>query len=201
MKNNWIKKLEKTGSCPKGVAWASQYETAQEAWNACNRGDWMLWAWGENCKEDYSKSHKNMVLACVKISKKSIKYIENKEIEKLVKKSLDTTERWAKGEKSVSLKDIEDSIPYSRYYDTAYACRNHPAAVFAWRAYSATCSACYAGWTNPGDVAGDSARSICVALNRGVDVQDKALKGFADIIRNIQPLCPKFKRVTGWVTY
>ncbi len=200
MKTTWIEKLKKTGPCQEGLDWASKYETAQEAWDACERADWMLWAWGENCKEDYSKSHKNMVLACVKISKKSIKYIENKEIEKLVKKSLNTTERWAKGEKGVTLKDIEDGIQNSKYYDTAYACRNHPAAVFAWRAYSATCSACYAGWS-ASDVAGDSARSICVALNRGVDVQDKALKEFADIIRKIQPLCPKFKRVTGWVTY
>ena len=35
--------LRSLGACDVAVAWAKDYATLQAAWNACPRGDWMLW--------------------------------------------------------------------------------------------------------------------------------------------------------------
>ena len=39
----WVKALKRAGACREAVEWAGQYPTLQAAWDACERGDWMLW--------------------------------------------------------------------------------------------------------------------------------------------------------------
>ena len=36
-------KLEKLNACEEAVEWASQQKSFPSAWEACERGDWMLW--------------------------------------------------------------------------------------------------------------------------------------------------------------
>jgi hypothetical protein len=38
--SNYLKKLN---ACREAVKWAKDYTTINDAWNACHRGDWMLW--------------------------------------------------------------------------------------------------------------------------------------------------------------
>lgn len=38
MKNSWIEKLREQRACKEAIDWASQYETAQAAWDNCERG-------------------------------------------------------------------------------------------------------------------------------------------------------------------
>lgn len=43
---NLIQKLEETSACTPAVDWIKEnnFQSPQEAWGACERGDWMLWA-------------------------------------------------------------------------------------------------------------------------------------------------------------
>lgn len=38
-----MKELEKYKPCTEAMEFASQFKTFEDAWNACARGDWMLW--------------------------------------------------------------------------------------------------------------------------------------------------------------
>ena len=35
--------LRELGACDEAVEWAKPYDALQEAWDVCQRGDWMLW--------------------------------------------------------------------------------------------------------------------------------------------------------------
>jgi hypothetical protein len=48
--NNYLKlskmnllNLENLGACREAIKFSLQFNTSEEAWNACERGDWMLW--------------------------------------------------------------------------------------------------------------------------------------------------------------
>ena len=45
-----IKHLKKLGACQEAVTFADNYPTMQKAWNACERGDWLLWLKGAKCR-------------------------------------------------------------------------------------------------------------------------------------------------------
>ena len=38
-----IELAERLSACPESMEFVSQFDTIEEAWNACLRGDWMLW--------------------------------------------------------------------------------------------------------------------------------------------------------------
>ena len=38
-----VDKLKALGACEEAITFASKFNTFQEAWDACNRSDWMLW--------------------------------------------------------------------------------------------------------------------------------------------------------------
>ena len=63
------KKLKELGACKNAVEWADKFTTAQEAWDACERGDWMLWLLGKLSGSPRSKSRKKLVLASVKCAR------------------------------------------------------------------------------------------------------------------------------------
>ncbi len=181
MKNSWIEKLRKQRACLDGLAWASQYETDQEAWNACKRGNWMLWAWGRNCGNSGSESHRMLVLCAVECAKTSLKYIKDKEAKKVVKKSLKTTERWARGEESVTLEDVKSTADAAG--TAAYNAGAGWYASAAWAAASAAWSV--ASYSSAAVAAAGYAAGYAAA-------REKTYKECADIIRSIQPLCPEW---------
>jgi len=65
MSKTWITRLKNLRVCPMAVEWAAQYETAQAAWDACGRGDWMLWYCGAVAGPPDSASRRRLLLACV----------------------------------------------------------------------------------------------------------------------------------------
>ena len=38
-----IKLLKKLNACSEGIEFVSKHDSLESAWNACERGDWMLW--------------------------------------------------------------------------------------------------------------------------------------------------------------
>jgi len=48
--NNVQKELTRIGACQEAIEWAADFETLQQAWDACQNPDWMLWyLWGTDC--------------------------------------------------------------------------------------------------------------------------------------------------------
>ena len=43
MKEHWTVALIEMKACHEAVQWAQEYPTAQAAWDACRRPDWMFW--------------------------------------------------------------------------------------------------------------------------------------------------------------
>lgn len=63
----WITGLKRLKPCSDALKWAMQYSTVEEAWGACNRGDWLLWyAARVNLTPE---RHKNLVRAACLIAK------------------------------------------------------------------------------------------------------------------------------------
>jgi len=46
MTPHWTDELRAMGACPAAVKWARGYPSLQAAWDACERGDWMMWMIG-----------------------------------------------------------------------------------------------------------------------------------------------------------
>jgi len=70
-----IEKLIGMSACDEGVEYARSYRTMQEAWDRCERGDWMLWLLGRLAGPPESKSRKKLVLAACACARLSLDHI------------------------------------------------------------------------------------------------------------------------------
>ncbi|MCK5022761.1 MAG: hypothetical protein KAS04_01175, partial [Candidatus Aenigmarchaeota archaeon] len=106
--------LRKLGACPQAVEWAKDYPTLQQAWNNCERGDWMLWLVGKQSGPPKSKSRKKLVLTVCKCARLSLKYVTKGEKRPL--KAIQTAEAWANGDSSISLQDVRNAYAAADAY-------------------------------------------------------------------------------------
>jgi len=134
-----IRQLQKLGACPSGIEWAEQFDTAQEAWNACERPQDMLWLLACRTGGPDSQSRKTMVLLLCKCVRPSLKFVP--ESEHRPRRAILAAERWARGTHGVALADVRAAAgaAYSAA-DTlysAYAAYEADAARAAGAAYAA----------------------------------------------------------------
>ena len=53
---HWSRRLKQLSACAEAVTWARDHDSLQAAWDACQRGDWMVWllactgAYDEECR-------------------------------------------------------------------------------------------------------------------------------------------------------
>jgi len=95
----WIKTLKEMGACDDALKWAEQFDTKEEAWQACERGDRMLWVMGKLSGEPGSEKRKKLVLAvceCARLAPQGDARLQ----------ALETAEAWARGENNVTLDDV-----------------------------------------------------------------------------------------------
>ena len=104
---DYISYLKELNACSEAVEWSGQFETSQEAWDNCERGDWMLWLLGKQAGEPESKSRKKIVLAACECARLSLKHIPKTEKRPL--EAIQTAEKWAKGIGGISLQDVKDA--------------------------------------------------------------------------------------------
>lgn len=95
------RKLKAIGACTEAVEWAKGHKWP-DAWQKCERGDWMLWLCGAmQGKEGWSPRQQIVLVACdcaelvLPIFEK--KYPDNKR----VRECLETTRKWANGEATI----------------------------------------------------------------------------------------------------
>ena len=173
--------LNSLSACEKAVVWATQFPTLQKAWDKCERGDWMLWLIVKQAGGLVSKSRKKLVLTACKCARLALKYVPKEEKRPL--KAIQTTEKWANGDSSISLDDIRNAAnaadaAYAAYYAAAYAANAADAAPYA--AYAAYAAA---------HAALDDIRNAVYAANAAyyAAARSKVLEQCADIVREMYP--------------
>ena len=104
---NFIKKLEKLNACLGAIEWAKDYKTFEEAWNKCDRADWMLWIAGKQV--DKNKNRKEVVLCACKCARRALKYLPKDEKRPL--KAIQMAEKWAKGK--TTIEEVKEARAYA----------------------------------------------------------------------------------------
>ena len=103
----FIKQLTDLRACLEAIVWARNYDTEQEAWDACERGDWMLWYLAQQAGPPESESRKELVLIACQCARLALKYLP--EGEKRPLDAIETAENWACGVDGVSLQDVRNA--------------------------------------------------------------------------------------------
>jgi len=168
----WIEDIEKLGACRKALEWAKDYPTLKEAWEKCERGDWMLWLVGKYLGSPRSERRKILVLATCECARLALPHATKGDTRPL--QAIEMTERWASGEQ-VSIEDI------MRVADAAYAAYAATNAAYAADAAYAAAHASYAAY------AADAARA---AAHASYATYTAALKQCAGIVRKYYPDAP-----------
>jgi hypothetical protein len=84
----WTNKLRNLDACSDGIRWASAYPTAQAAWEACKRPDWMVWLAGQTGVSD-----RVLWRAAVRFAR----LVEHLMEDERSRKALDMQEAWLDG--------------------------------------------------------------------------------------------------------
>ena len=171
-----VEKLRALGACDgpgESIEYASQYATAQEAWDACHRADWMLWLWRRVSPRGEAGQRMGTRLA-VACARTAIPFLTAEADRAETAAILDGLDAWAQGgpdgrkelrQRALSMRDR------LRQADAAAA------AVYAVYAADAADAAVYAA-----AYAADAADAA--------DARRKHLALMADEIRKILPVCP-----------
>jgi hypothetical protein len=72
-----IQLLERLCACKEAVLCASDYPDLPTAWQACRRGDWMLWYCGSVAGSPMSESRRRLTLAAARCTTLAVEYTDN----------------------------------------------------------------------------------------------------------------------------
>ena len=99
-----INRLTKLNPCSEAVLWIESVRngatTAQEIWDECERGDWMLWLCGKLSGGARSSKRKLLVKTACACARLSLKWCNDKR----PLQCIETAEAWTDG--NASLKDV-----------------------------------------------------------------------------------------------
>src|SRR3990167_9347087 len=100
-----IKLLEKLSACNEAVTYADQFNTLNEAWQVCGRGDWMLWLAGQLSGKPESESRKRLILVVCQCARLSLEYTTDPQ----PLKTIEIVEAWAKGDPTITFNDVRNA--------------------------------------------------------------------------------------------
>lgn len=63
MTPHWTAALGRINACAEAVTWAKAYPSLAEAWDACERADWMLWLLDRTCGVQGRTTHRALPAA------------------------------------------------------------------------------------------------------------------------------------------
>ena len=185
---NHIEKLEKLDACDPAVKFARGFKSLNAAWQACERGDWLLWYAGKMSGDPGSAARKKLVLCACECARLALPFAGKNEA--VAREAIETAESWARGE-GATLDDVWDAAgAASRAADAAIsasfaAFAAAEAAVAACRAaVAASCASC----------AADAASRAAFAADVAGAADAATLKKCADIVRKHYPRLPRKRR-------
>jgi hypothetical protein len=206
---HWSIELEKVGACRPAVEWARQYPTFHEAWQACPRGDWMLWLISRTSSLK-GPALRKLVLAKARCGKLALHLMENPQSRRAVRMA----ERFGLGRATrkeldaaataaIEAADLDGRIDIQVYAETAaayaasvglpsYTASASGVAVFTATALAAAADETVADifsefekatWENLAEAARRAAEACDVQIN----AHDEALARCATEVRRVYP--------------
>ena len=91
-------------ACEEAQEWAARYETLQAAWDACDRGHWMLWLAGHLSGPQESDSRRTVVLATSACARLALPFVRKGD--EATRRATETIAGWAKKEEGVTTKIV-----------------------------------------------------------------------------------------------
>ena len=144
---NLSTQLRMLGACPPAVEWAKNFDTPQAAWDACERGGWMLWILGRLDKSKPWSDGRKPLVACVIECALTARHLWPKSQAKRIGGAVGVILGWTRGEVNDSvardarqeLRDAADAADAAA--DAAYAAAAAAAAYAAAAAADAAAAA------------------------------------------------------------
>jgi len=166
-----VETLKAMGACPPAIKWASRYPDLQSAYDACDRGDRMLWYVARA-----GTDRRRLTLAACECARLALPHVPDGEDRPRI--AIETAEAWARGE-DVTLREVRDAAAHA---DAAYAAY---AAIhgFAAAAYAALAAGAAA------DVAVRRYAAVYPAAE-AAGAAGASLRQCADIVRRHYPSPP-----------
>ena len=116
---SWLMGIKRLKACNEAIEWGKQFDTLGEAWQKCERGEWMLWLLGKLSGKPGSDSRKKLVLAACGCARLSLPYVPKGEIRPL--RAIETAEAWARGDAGITLQMVKAAAAYAAYAAAAGA--------------------------------------------------------------------------------
>jgi len=137
-KQELLTKMQELKACKDAVGWVTTLNTdlASEAWDRCQRGDWLLWLAGE-----LNADRKLLVSGACACARTSLTYINDPQALEIATNTLNVAEKWTKGTATDEEMKIASDAAYTA---SAYAAAAAAAATYAAYAYDAAYNASYA---------------------------------------------------------
>ena len=184
----YIKKLKEMGACSSGIEWSKNYEDSQQAWEACERGDWLLWLISWKAGKSGSDSRKKLVLVACECARLAWKWMHDEGRTAII-----LTEKWANGDSSISRNDLRNAAANAAAYASikvfyaanAAAYASIKAAYAANAAAYASIKAFYAAYAA---TYAAKAAYTAYAAKAASAAKNNTLKQCANIVRKHYPL-------------
>ena len=141
------RQLKAIGACKEAVLWAKDYKTLRSAWEACERGDWMLWLCAKmEGKKGWSTRQQIVLVACDCAELVLPIYEKKYPDDKRVRNCIEVTRKWANGKATIEevrqARRAAYATPTPPHADAAARRRRrhaaYAAADAAYAAYAAT---------------------------------------------------------------
>lgn len=171
--NDLTAKLKSLNACAEAVKWASQFSTLEEAWQNCERGDWMLWLYARS--KNYEK--RKDILARGYCAQLAVPYMKDSRSIDAVYAAIN----YGNGH-------INDAQLSAAAYAAVYAADSAYAAKAAYAAFTATNAAYAANAAVYAAAYAANAAYAAVYADNAAYAQSKTLKDCADICRKHLPV-------------
>ena len=139
MSDKWTDQLVAKGACSDALTWAKGYDSFQAAWDACERGDWMLW-W--ICRSltagPMSAERRPLVRMACQCARLALPHAKAGESRPLA--AIELAERWANGDETVTRQQLR-AAAYATTTAAAAAAAAYAAATAAYAAADAAAAA------------------------------------------------------------
>lgn len=190
--SEWWHPLADLEPCDDAVEWARTYPTAQAAWDACERGDWMLWILGRLSGEPGSDARRRLVLCAVECAALA-PAAKLPSVEEARQTCLRTAAAWARG--TAGIQQLRSAADAAYDAATAASCTSDADAAHASDA-SAGCAYAYATHGDVAKAAANAAADAASAYAADANATAQILMRAADIVRRHYPAPPDLSRVT-----
>jgi hypothetical protein len=184
-----IQILRNLGACSESLAWlaAEQHQTVAAAWDACPRGDWLLWIAAR-----VGVDRRILVLAACDCAEPALVHVPAGEDRPRI--AIETTRPWARGEATIeevrearraayAAANAASCAADNAYADAAYAAANAANAAFAFAAAAAADAADAANAAADAAAYAAAAAAAAAAAYAAADARRASRARSADLVR------------------